>query len=296
MAHNVRAERSIGLDSVGICLGGGESYRNERGQLRMFNLDYNRRLNKAHFMLNALREMSGADVVVWYGAAEFMGLDGLTRGVSIFNGAELRTPDGEMDNPHYRQGEWPIPEPEKVLRRFDGWTLLAENPSVAQYGPLLYEGRGVYPPQAKTSEDGGVVHVGSRPIFKGTDLVREQVPSAFIAQSLPHEACIDMMASCKVYVGQFGCGDLGIAEIDAMYLGKPVVTFVKPSLLWRYPFGLPIINTEPRDMGDTVKRLMGDARARRVLGRRGREYAYEHFDPIKVARRRADLYELRMSE
>jgi hypothetical protein len=66
--------------------------------------------------------------------------------------------------------------------------------------------------------------------------------------------------------------------------------------LWRYPFGLPIINTEPRDMGDTVKRLMGDARARRVLGRRGREYAYEHFDPIKVARRRADLYELRMSE
>jgi hypothetical protein len=238
----------------------------------------------------AVSRVRSADVVVWYGGSPMYGIERLAKGVCIFNGAELRTPEAERDNPWYRQGEYPIPDPAKVLQRFNGWDIVAENPSVLQYSGGWYFGRGVFPSDLMPSDGGSVVHVGSQPLTKGTDYVVRQVPGVIVLRNIPRAEALAEVAACRVYVGQFVLGDLGMAEIEAMYLGKPVVSWVKPSLLHHYP-SLPIVNVDGEGIEEAVEWLRSDASARQRIGAACRDYAFEHFNPLHVSERRASLYE-----
>ena len=54
-----------------------------------------------------------------------------------------------------------------------------------------------------------------------------------------------------------------------MALGKPVVCYIRPDLVDKYPPGLPIRSAHPDNLRDVLRELVSDHELRRSLGIQG---------------------------
>lgn len=70
-----------------------------------------------------------------------------------------------------------------------------------------------------------------------------------------------------------------------MAYGKPVVGYIKPSLVGRYPADLPIISANPDNLADVLESLLQSGTLRYEAGRRGRLYVEKHHDAVGLAPR-----------
>jgi hypothetical protein len=72
----------------------------------------------------------------------------------------------------------------------------------------------------------------------------------------------------------------GVVSVESMVRGIPVVCNVDRTL---YPEGLPIIPSNPADLGKVLLRLWDERSTLPSVGERSLKYALEHHDPDKVA-------------
>jgi glycosyltransferase involved in cell wall biosynthesis len=143
-----------------------------------------------------------------------------------------------------------------------------------------------------------LVHAPSETTVKGTDAVlaavaevsRDQSFDFRLIHNLPRAQALEVVASCDVFLDQFVLGCEGLAALEAMALGKPVVCFIKPSLMPRYPSGLPIIVADQNTLSDAIRDLVQDGARRRDAGIRSRDYVEEHHDARKVAAELKEIY------
>lgn len=98
------------------------------------------------------------------------------------------------------------------------------------------------------------------------------------------------MRACDIFVDQLILGDFGMAALEAMALGKPVVAYVKPSLQERYPQELPIVSATPDMLGEVLAGLVADPVRRYELGQQGRRFVEAHADIRDRAARLSGLY------
>ena len=93
---------------------------------------------------------------------------------------------------------------------------------------------------------------------------------------------------------QLNAGWYGVFAIEAMALGKPVVTFLHHEAMRRteqaFGIGVPIVSAEKETLRDVLRQLVASVEERRRVGAASRAYAEEVHDIGRMTDRLLDLY------
>jgi glycosyltransferase involved in cell wall biosynthesis len=143
-----------------------------------------------------------------------------------------------------------------------------------------------------------VVHAPSNRERKGTQHVIDacaQLPVELdIVEGLQHDAARERYARADIVVDQLNAGWHGVFALEAMALGKPVVTHLKPDVVERsaagYGVRIPIVPATAATLVDALRPLVEQPALRRELGAESRAYVERVHDIDRIADRLIDLY------
>jgi glycosyltransferase involved in cell wall biosynthesis len=143
-----------------------------------------------------------------------------------------------------------------------------------------------------------VLHAPSSRRRKGTEHVVdacEQLDVELeIVEGLDHREAFERYRNADVVVDQLNAGWYGVFAIEAMALGKPVVTFLHDEAVSRTEeaFGLevPLVRATKETLADALRPLVESPEERRRVGAASRAYVERVHDADAVAARLVDLY------
>ena len=143
-----------------------------------------------------------------------------------------------------------------------------------------------------------ILHAPSSRRRKGTEHVIaacEQLPVELeIVEGLHHDEARRRYERADIVVDQLNAGWYGLFAIEAMALGKPVVTFLHEEAVARTEdaFGttVPIVSATAETLAAHLRPLVEDADHRRRVGQASREYVERVHDVDNMADRLLDIY------
>jgi len=276
--------------------------------------------------IRMVRAMAWADIIHWHwGDTTWRGLDlrlaaamGKPRLVEFW-GSDLR--DGTLaarDNPFLARMYAEYPElaeehSDQAQRMFqqNGFECLIPSCELTDYVkpeffPTFHQTRtrlfaDEYTPRFPdpSKKRPCVAHAPSQKQRKGTEAVLRAVErlaatKAFefkLIYDLPRSQALKVVADCDVFLDQFTIGAEGLAAHEAMALGKPVICYIKPALLCRYPPEFPVIAADQNNLESTLGSLLENGPRRHELGRLGRKYIEKYHDAPVVVGALVKLYE-----
>lgn len=144
-----------------------------------------------------------------------------------------------------------------------------------------------------------IVHSPTARITKGTEYVLQAVEQLRetchfdfrLIQGMAHRQALAQIQNADIFLDQFILGDRGIASLEAMAFGKPVICYIKPSLMAAYPNDLPIINANPDNLVFQLERLLKDAALRHKTGRAGRAFMEKYHDAHAIVPDLVQVYQ-----
>jgi glycosyltransferase involved in cell wall biosynthesis len=143
-----------------------------------------------------------------------------------------------------------------------------------------------------------VVHAPSDRKRKGTEFVIaacEQLPVELdVVEGVHHEEARERYARADIVVDQLNAGWHGIFALEAMALGKPVVTYLREETVDKaeraYGIRIPIVSATKETLVDALRPLVESPALRREVGAASRAYVERVHDVDRVAERLLDLY------
>jgi glycosyltransferase involved in cell wall biosynthesis len=158
--------------------------------------------------------------------------------------------------------------------------------------------RGIEPAPPSDRERPVVLHAPSSRARKGTGHVVaacEQLELELeIVEGLDHREAFERYRNADIVVDQLNAGWYGVFAIEAMALGKPVVTFLHDEAVRRTEkaFGVevPIVGATTETLVDVLRPLVDSPEERRRVGAASRAYVERIHDADAVAARLVDLY------
>jgi glycosyltransferase involved in cell wall biosynthesis len=143
-----------------------------------------------------------------------------------------------------------------------------------------------------------VVHAPSRKASKGTEFVEAacaQLPVDLdVIHGVTHDEAVERYKRADIVVDQLNAGWYGLFAIEAMALGKPVVTFLHDEAVRRtedaFGVSVPIANATKETLVDVLRPLVDDADERRRRAELSRAYVEAVHDDEKIADRLLALY------
>ncbi len=330
-SHTAKAQRAAGIDARVFEFGYQKSPLVDYEGVEWTRLPASYRTPRGiHVIAKYARILAWADVVHWYYASRILprGLDFrilrmLDRPrVVEWMGSDIRRPSVELaDNPVFARAignpiladMWSDSRSSAFQSQFhEAGFLPACATGMIQYvedeylDDLCVVDRALhlddyepsYPPMDRSTPL--VVHAPSRMASKGTPAVlgamerlENQLPFAVdLVHDVPRAEALMRMRECDVFIDQLVIGDFGMAALEAMAFGKPVIAYVKPSLRRKYPSGLPVVDATPESLEGVLRSLLMDPAKRAELGVLGRRFVEQHADARVRAERLADVYEV----
>jgi glycosyltransferase involved in cell wall biosynthesis len=158
--------------------------------------------------------------------------------------------------------------------------------------------RSIEPAPPSLRERPLVLHAPSSRVRKGTEHVvaacAELGVDLDIVEGLDHRQAFERYRSADVIVDQLNAGWYGVFAIEAMALGKPVVTFLHDEAVRRTQdaFGLdvPIVSATKQTLVDALRPLVESGEERQRVGAASRAYAEEVHDLERMTDRLLALY------
>ena len=143
-----------------------------------------------------------------------------------------------------------------------------------------------------------VLHAPSSRRRKGTDAVvaacAELPVELEIVEGLDHRAALERYRAADIVVDQLNAGWYGVFAIEAMALGKPVVTFLHDEAVRRTEeaFGVevPLVRATKETLVEALRALVESPAERRRVGAASRAYVERVHDADVVADRLLDVY------
>jgi glycosyltransferase involved in cell wall biosynthesis len=143
-----------------------------------------------------------------------------------------------------------------------------------------------------------IVHAPSSRRRKGTDAVLAACEGLDadleLVEGLRHDEAFVRYRAADVVVDQLNAGWYGVFAIEAMALGKPVLTFLHEEAVRRTEeaFGVrvPLVHVTRETLRDRLDELVADPAKRREIGAASRAYVEHVHDLERVADRLLDLY------
>lgn len=151
-------------------------------------------------------------------------------------------------------------------------------------------------PQYETSNERlRIVHAPTDRRFKGTDHILEALEHVkddyelvLVEGKTPEEAR-EIYRTADIIIDQISGGSYGVFSIEAMALGKPVITYISEQTRREHPL-LPIVSADFDSLSEIVSGLLADRKRRISLGKSGREYADRYHDNVRVTSLLPELY------
>jgi hypothetical protein len=143
-----------------------------------------------------------------------------------------------------------------------------------------------------------IVHAPSSRRRKGTEHVIAAVEGLDadleLVEGLHHDEAFERYREADIVVDQLNAGWYGLFAIEAMALGKPVVTFLHDEAVRRTEEAVgtrvPIVSAGAETLREALRPLVADAGRRRELGAESRAYVEQVHDLERVTDRLLDLY------
>ena len=143
-----------------------------------------------------------------------------------------------------------------------------------------------------------IVHAPSSRRRKGTEHVIAACEGLDadleLVEGLRHDEAFERYRAADVVIDQLNAGWYGVLAIEAMALGKPVVTFLHDEAVRRTEeaFGVhvPLVPATKESLREAVRPLVADAGLRRRIGAESRAYVERVHDLDQVADRLIHLY------
>jgi glycosyltransferase involved in cell wall biosynthesis len=142
-------------------------------------------------------------------------------------------------------------------------------------------------------------HAPNHTHFKGS-VYLEQVISRLQAgghlveyvkiQGVPNTQVIELFESCDLVADQFIGGAYGYTALEAMALGRPVLSFVRSRDLLDAPDECPIINTTPDTLEEVLTWVLNNRAQLAAIGEQGKSYVRRWHSIGAVALRLGQLY------
>jgi glycosyltransferase involved in cell wall biosynthesis len=286
---------------------------------------------KVRTALRAARLVRDVDVVHWYNALAAEGPLDLwlaqrigRKGVVEFVGGDVRNFQlASADNPYYKEvwdsGKYEYSEEtpehsEKVQRSFLKYGvrsvfahetlkpfLLADEWKVQLPCRWRLDVDRFVPKFSEKTSEPLIVHMTTAPHCKGTfqveailDSLRGKVNFRYERiEGKTREQALNLLCEADIYLDQFVLAEgLGVAALEAMALGKPVVSYVKPSLEYCWPpHVVNFVNAPFEQLAEKVQWLIEDHESRRRLGMASRDYVERFHNGKIVAKLIAEGYE-----
>jgi glycosyltransferase involved in cell wall biosynthesis len=145
-----------------------------------------------------------------------------------------------------------------------------------------------------------IIHSPSAKIAKGSnyiipiieDLKKEFDFDFKMLHDMPRAEVLAQMQRADIYIDQIIIGSYGMATMEAMSFGKPVLCYIMPEV---YEAGLsyqcPIVNSNPDNLKQKLTDLLQNPELRHEIGRKSRTFAEEHHDVEKIAKDLIIVYE-----
>jgi glycosyltransferase involved in cell wall biosynthesis len=143
-----------------------------------------------------------------------------------------------------------------------------------------------------------VLHAPSSRTRKGTEYVVAACErlgvELEIVEGFDHRAAFERYRTADIVVDQLNAGWYGVFAIEAMALGKPVVTFLHEEAVRRTEeaFGVevPIVAATKDTLADVLRPLVESPEERARVGAASRAYVERVHDADRIADRLLDLY------
>ncbi len=143
-----------------------------------------------------------------------------------------------------------------------------------------------------------ILHAPTNPDFKGTIYVEKAIEELRKTHSFDYKR-IEKMSNAEVLklykkadiiLDQILCGSYGLLSVESMALGKPVVGFIRPDLVDKFPSSLPIVNGNPDNVKEKIKMLIESPKQRHHLGIMGRKYVERYHERDIVLNKLLAIY------
>jgi glycosyltransferase involved in cell wall biosynthesis len=140
-----------------------------------------------------------------------------------------------------------------------------------------------------------VAHAPTDRVIKGTQHVIEAVDALRhegvairldLVEGVTRDAALERLAQADLLADQLILGWYGTVAVEAMALGRPVLSYIREEEPEDNPFGaeLPIVRTTPATLADDLRALSANRDRRGELSVAGRAFVEQHHDPVSIAR------------
>jgi len=146
-----------------------------------------------------------------------------------------------------------------------------------------------------------IVHASSNRTIKGTDAILAVIDrlksdgrdfTFEMVEGVAHDEARKVYESADIVIDQLRSGWYGALGVEAMALGKVVITYIRDDLRHYLPDPPPLCSANPDNLYDVLSNLLNDHLEMEQLGKRARAYAEEVHDARKIARFLTTVYDM----
>ena len=145
-----------------------------------------------------------------------------------------------------------------------------------------------------------VIHASTHAEVKGTPDIIKAVKNLknsrdfdfWLVAGMRHDKAMELYKRADIVVCQLNLDSYGIFAIEAMALGKVVITRLSDKMRATYPENPPLISADPTDIRNVLADVLKWPRQKRVaLGMAGRRYVEKYHSPDVVMSKLLKVYE-----
>lgn len=129
-----------------------------------------------------------------------------------------------------------------------------------------------------------IVHAPSSRKIKGTEYILKALEEIeldyelILVEGKTQDEAFKIYSQADIIIDQLLIGSYGVFAIEAMAMGKPVVTHITEEMRKSFPEELPIVEADIFSIKKVLEELIMDASLRHDLGVKGREYVCKYHD------------------
>jgi glycosyltransferase involved in cell wall biosynthesis len=143
-----------------------------------------------------------------------------------------------------------------------------------------------------------IVHAPTSPEIKGTDSVLkviEELQNKYtfnfkLVQGMSHSQARKIYEEADIIIDQLRIGSYGLLAIEAMAMGKTVITFISDAMKDKYPKELPIVSANPDNLKDKLEYLITNKDMLPQIGESSRTFVELYHDSKVISKSLLSLY------
>jgi glycosyltransferase involved in cell wall biosynthesis len=144
-----------------------------------------------------------------------------------------------------------------------------------------------------------VVHAPTSRALKGTEYIIDACNDLkkkgyriklILLEQVNHQEIRKFYEKADVFVDQLLLGWYGVAAIENMAMGNPVMAYINPELRKKFALDLPIIHANKDNIEEVIEKLLKNREKLAKIGVASKEYAESNHHPKANARKLIEIY------